>query len=224
MEFIYSTYPALTCFVRGAAGLGQGEGVPLGRADMRARRYGRAPGGVAVGARARLSVERACVCSTGRSARAPAGVTVDAGARLPVGRSDVSSGRLWRAPGCVEVGAGERLPVERKDVVTSPLGADTWRCCGGRGSTTAHGAIGRVAAPPGGGNWRCCSGRGRTAARGTGLSVKSLPGTTPRLVHGCCCNRRSTSASLACHTTYTVTAPRLDVHLNVVRRTSATLM
>jgi hypothetical protein len=57
--------------VRRATGLGQGERLPVGHADMHPRRRGRAAGGAAVGA----------------------------GARLPVGLHDVRRSRVGRAPG-----------------------------------------------------------------------------------------------------------------------------
>ena len=79
--------------VERAAGLGEGERVPVGRAGMqrvgphqplRTRRLWRAPGGSAVGAGARLPVERVDEL-LGSCGRAPGGAAVGAGTRLPVG-------------------------------------------------------------------------------------------------------------------------------------------
>jgi len=49
-------------------------------------------------------------CAAGRSRRAPGGVAVGAGARLRVEQEDDHSRRAGRAPGGVEIGAGARLP------------------------------------------------------------------------------------------------------------------
>ena len=89
-----------------------------------------------------------------------------------------------RAHGC---------PVGASTCIT-PLGAGTWRCCSGRGSTTAPGTRAHVSTPLLVDTWRCCGGRGRTAARGASGVVKSIPRTTRRLWHGCGRNHRTTHA------------------------------
>ena len=52
-------------------------------------------------------------CAVRRFGRATGGPAVGAGARVPVGREDLSMRRCGRAPRGAEVGAGARLPVER---------------------------------------------------------------------------------------------------------------
>jgi len=72
----------------------------------------------------------------------------------------------WDADTCMYAALGGQLAVLRwarahhcewdaENVVRAPLRAGTWRCCGGRGSTTARGTGRRVQPPLGTGNWRC---------------------------------------------------------------------
>ena len=62
------------------------------------------PGGAAVGARARVRVERGHLLD-GRGARASRDAAVVPGARVPVGLVDVRFRRAGRVPGRAEVGA-----------------------------------------------------------------------------------------------------------------------
>ena len=75
-------------------GAGAGSAVPVGCDDVRGGCWGRAPGGGAVGAKARLRVGRLDVSLRG-TAWTPCCSAVDAAARpaLPVGYGDYLSGR-----------------------------------------------------------------------------------------------------------------------------------
>ena len=68
-----------------------------------------------------------------------------------------------------------------------PLRAGIWRCCSGHISTAARGTgLTRVALSPlRAVNWTCSSGCGRTVAHLTRVPVQMVPGTNPRLWHGC---------------------------------------
>ena len=74
-------------------------------------RFERASGDAAVGAGARLPVQRRGGVCMGRCDGASCDVAVVVGAALPVVRVDVSIRRLGRAPVGVAVGAGARLPL-----------------------------------------------------------------------------------------------------------------
>ena len=85
-------------------------GCPWVARTCQLRRSGRAPGGAAVGAGARLSVGLSDVLRR-RCERASGRVAVGARARCPVGFDDLFFRRPWRAPGRAAVGAGARVPV-----------------------------------------------------------------------------------------------------------------
>jgi hypothetical protein len=135
----------------------------------------------------------AWICELRRSGRASGGDTVGSGAQLPMGHEDV---RLAAYLGHLEV-----LKWARKH--GCPW--DFWTCfhaaAGGHLEVLQWArehdcpwdySICHTAALNG--HLRCCSGRGSTGARessGTG----SIPGTTPRLTHGCWRNRRTTASS-----------------------------
>ena len=83
------------------------------------------------------------------------------------------------------MGTGARLRLGRGYMCLTPLRAGTWRCCGGRGSTTVREMRQRVQLPLRTGTWRCCGGRGRTTARGIlGRGRRPLRAGTWRLSGG----------------------------------------
>ena len=57
-----------------------------------------------------------------------------------------------------------------------PLREVTWRCCAGRGSTTARGMKRHALTLLLVGTWRCCNGRGSTTARGMRIPVRIAAG------------------------------------------------
>ena len=110
-----------------------------------------------------------------------------AGERLPVGFEDM---RMAAEGGHLEVlqWAQDRGG-EWNEETCARLRADTWRCCSGRGSTTARGTGVRFRA----GTLQCCSERGSTTVRGGRRSMAVLlrGGTW------CWCGRWSTAARAA---------------------------
>jgi len=100
----------------GGAAVGAGARVRVGRAHMRARRYGRTPGGAEVGAREWVPVEHIHLFSR-RGGRAPECVEVGARAWVPVGFGDMHMCRCGRPSGGDEVGAGAPLPMDRAYVL-----------------------------------------------------------------------------------------------------------
>ena len=131
-----------------------------GLAPCRGRRP---PGGAAVGASERRSVEQE-TCAAAE------------GGHLEVLQWARANGAPWdeltcsnaalRPPGGAAVGARERRSVGRGTCAEAAKAA-TWRCCSGRERTALRGTRGLAPKPRKAATWRCCSGRETTALRGT---------------------------------------------------------
>ena len=91
--------------------------------------------------------------------------------------------RPWDEMTCAAAAHGGHLEMLRWarehgcpwDEATCQFKAGTWRCCSGRGNTTARGSRRRVSTPLRAGTWRFCGGRGSTAAIGIRGRVNAQP-------------------------------------------------